>query len=219
MRTNKPYRNALTVEVVEQFHDLYVMQLWPTSEPVGAGEYRNRGLIESACARPFQTFGGTDLYPSFAEKAAALFHSLVANHPFENGNKRTAVLAIGFFGHINGHVPVLTNEQMYELATGVATYRQQGTAHDEAFTHLVRVFSVGFIARQVMWATLRKELKKFGPWNWVKFAALIVIASAQIGATVAREIVHHILANIWRKVDRALGPLLRSVSRRRRGAS
>ena len=59
------------------------------------------GLLESAVARPFQTFGGEDLYPTIFEKAAALGESLVTNHPFIDGNKRTGMLAMAalLIGH------------------------------------------------------------------------------------------------------------------------
>ena len=42
--------------------------------------------IESALGRPFHSADGQDVYPTIIEKAAALFHSLIANHPFHNGN-------------------------------------------------------------------------------------------------------------------------------------
>ena len=48
----------------------------------GSEGLRDSGLLESAIARPFQTFGGEDLYPSVFEKAAALGESLIINHPF-----------------------------------------------------------------------------------------------------------------------------------------
>ena len=51
---------------------------------------RDRGALESAQARPAATFGGEDLYPDIADKAAALMHSLALNHPFVDGNKRVA---------------------------------------------------------------------------------------------------------------------------------
>lgn len=60
----------------------------------GAEGIRDLGLLESAVARPFQTFGGEDLYPSAIEKAAALGESLIINHPFVDGNKRTGLLGI-----------------------------------------------------------------------------------------------------------------------------
>jgi len=60
----------------------------------GAKGIRDIGLLESAIARPFQTFGGEDLYPTVFGKAAALGESLIINHPFIDGNKRTGFLAI-----------------------------------------------------------------------------------------------------------------------------
>ncbi|MEJ2737139.1 MAG: type II toxin-antitoxin system death-on-curing family toxin [Anaerolineae bacterium] len=65
---------------------------------------RDRGLLESAAARPRASAFGTDAYPDLAAKAAALLHSLVLNHPFIDGNKRTAVLATLVFLDLNGYV-------------------------------------------------------------------------------------------------------------------
>jgi len=63
----------------------------------GSDGIRDPGLLESAIARPFQTFGGEDLYPTVFEKAAALAESLIINHPFVDGNKRTGMLAMATF--------------------------------------------------------------------------------------------------------------------------
>lgn len=56
----------------------------------GAHGVRDHGSLESAMARPYQTFGGTDLYTTPQEKASALLESLAINHPFVDGNKRIA---------------------------------------------------------------------------------------------------------------------------------
>jgi len=64
---------------------------------------RDRGAIESAVAQPEMTFGGDDLYPTIAEKAAALGHSLIQNHPFLDGNKRVGHAAIEVFLVLNGY--------------------------------------------------------------------------------------------------------------------
>lgn len=60
------------------------------------------GLLESAVLRCQTTVFGVDAYPDIHTKAAALMHSLVRNHPFVDGNKRTAVLAVVVFYNING---------------------------------------------------------------------------------------------------------------------
>ena len=60
----------------------------------GSKGVRDLGLLESAIARPFQTFGGKYLYITAIEMAAALGESLIINHPFIDGNKRTGILCI-----------------------------------------------------------------------------------------------------------------------------
>ncbi len=73
---------------------------------VGAGSrLRDRNMLESAIERPKQTVFGEDAYPTLTAKAAALFHSLVLNHPFMDGNKRTATVAVGDFLKANGRTP------------------------------------------------------------------------------------------------------------------
>lgn len=62
-----------------------------------APQVRDAGLLDSACHRPSATVFGDDAYPSLTLKAAALLHSLTANHPFVDGNKRTAWLATVVF--------------------------------------------------------------------------------------------------------------------------
>lgn len=52
------------------------------------------GSLESAKARPFQTFGGENLYQPICEKAAAPGESLIMNRPFIVGNKRTGFLTM-----------------------------------------------------------------------------------------------------------------------------
>jgi len=77
--------------------------------------------LESAIAQPRQTFGGRELYPSLAEKAGALGHSLVQNHPFVDGNKRTAHAAIEVFLLLNGHEVVASIDEQERVMLDVAS--------------------------------------------------------------------------------------------------
>jgi len=86
----------------------------------GAAGLRDRGLLESALARPAMTFAGEDLYPDVAAKAAALMHSLALNHPFLDGNKRVAAHAAVLFGNINGYASVATPEELFDITMAVA---------------------------------------------------------------------------------------------------
>lgn len=62
---------------------------------------RDFALLHSASERPKATFSGKDLYPSIFLKAASLLQSLCLNHPFSDGNKRTAWLSTKRFLHLN----------------------------------------------------------------------------------------------------------------------
>ena len=66
-------------------------------ETVGLPGLRDAAMLHSAVARPFATFDGHDLYASDFAKAGALFHSLIKNHPFMDGTKRTAFAATLYF--------------------------------------------------------------------------------------------------------------------------
>ncbi len=68
----------------------------------GALGIRDLGLLESAIAQPRMTFGGEDLYPNLWEKAAALGFSIIMNHPFVDGNKRTGHAATETLLVLNG---------------------------------------------------------------------------------------------------------------------
>ena len=68
----------------------------------GALGIRDLGALQSALAQPRMTFSGEDLYPTLADKAAALGFSIIMNHPFVDGNKRTGHAAMETFLVLNG---------------------------------------------------------------------------------------------------------------------
>ena len=76
---------------------------------------RDLGLLESAVARPKATFSGQDLYPDLFQKTAALMESLAGNHPFVDGNKRTAITAASLFMLQNGRRLQTTNEALEQF--------------------------------------------------------------------------------------------------------
>ena len=68
----------------------------------GSFGIRDLHALESALAQPRVTFGAADLYPTVTEKASALEFSLIQNHPFVDGKKRTAFIAVELFLMLNG---------------------------------------------------------------------------------------------------------------------
>jgi death-on-curing protein len=102
---------------IDQLIDLHSFQI---EHYGGSTGLRDRGALESAAARPQMTFGGEDLYPDLAEKAAALMHSLVQNHPFVDGNKRVGAHALLLFLRVNGSALGVSARELTETTLAVA---------------------------------------------------------------------------------------------------
>ena len=81
---------------------------------------RDEGALDSAIARPQATFDGEDLYQTLAEKAAALLHSLVSNHPFLDGNKRLAAISAELFLLVNGLELMASDDDLEDLVMSSA---------------------------------------------------------------------------------------------------
>lgn len=97
----------LTISQILFIHDQIVKRFG------GSHGIRDLGLIESAVARPQATFGSKHLYKSIFNQAAALLQSLLKNHAFVGGNKRTALTSTGIFLKKNGYK--LTNHHQEEV--------------------------------------------------------------------------------------------------------
>jgi death-on-curing protein len=106
------------------------------TEHGGAAGLRDEGLLESALARPRQreSYGNPDL----ADLAAAYGVGLARNHPFIDGNKRVAFLAVGLFLALNGQRLVATQAEATLTILGVAS----GDLEEGAFAAWVRAHTV-----------------------------------------------------------------------------
>ena len=82
---------------------------------------RDLGTLESAVAQPRVTFDGAELYPTLAEKASALGFSIIQNHPFIDGNKRTGHAAMETFLVLNGHHIRASVDEQVEIVLQVAS--------------------------------------------------------------------------------------------------
>jgi death-on-curing protein len=82
---------------------------------------RDRGLLASAAARPQTSVFGEAAYPTLAEKAAALMHSIARNHALVDGNKRLAWAATRVFCLLNDRDLDFTVDDAERLVLSVAT--------------------------------------------------------------------------------------------------
>lgn len=81
---------------------------------------RDEGLLESALSQPKASFFGELLHPTIYQQAAAYLYHLAKNHPFVDGNKRTAYGAMEAFIRLNGYNLDLSNEEAYTMVMQVA---------------------------------------------------------------------------------------------------
>ncbi len=89
-------------------------------ETGGSHGVRDLGGLQSALARPQASFDAQDLYPDVFHKAAALMDSLIRNHPFLDGNKRTGVATAGIFLLRNGYQLTASNASMVTMVMQIA---------------------------------------------------------------------------------------------------
>jgi death-on-curing protein len=112
----------IDINEVEKIHDILIENFG------GAKGVRDKGALESAINRPYQTFDGQELYPSPIDKAAAIFESLISNHPFVDGNKRTAYVLMRLVLKESKMDIDLTQDQKFDFvikaAKGEFTYEQ-----------------------------------------------------------------------------------------------
>jgi death on curing protein len=101
----------------------------------GAVGIRDLGLLESALAQPIMTFGGEELYPTVIEKTIALGFSIIMNHPFLDGNKRTGHAAMEVFLILNGMEISASVDEQEQIILAVAS----GKIGREAFVEWLKM--------------------------------------------------------------------------------
>ena len=119
----------LSVDEVVAIHEQLIARFG------GGAGMRDRGLLESALFRP-----QTGYYDDLASMAAALFESLLLNHPFVDGNKRVAFFATDVFLRLNG----------WRLSV------QSDAAHEFLMSHL----EAGTLNHRELQAWIRANLTK-----------------------------------------------------------
>lgn len=87
----------------------------------GSTGVRDINLLESALARPFSGFGDVEFYPTPAQKAAALVESVVVNHPFIDGNKRTGYVLMRLMLMLYGKDINATQTEKYDFVIKIAS--------------------------------------------------------------------------------------------------
>jgi len=107
----------LTIEDVLLLHSMVI------DASGGSHGLRDFGLLESAVLRPQATFGGEDLYPDVLIKTSALLHSLLRDHAFVDGNKRTSMYSAMTFLTLNGYTFTASQKEVVSFALKIENDR------------------------------------------------------------------------------------------------
>lgn len=197
----------LDVEDVARIHGELERQFAQSEDPITPPGVRDEGLLESAVNRPATASGAVLKYPTAEMCAAALLHSLVHNHPFHNGNKRTALVALLVSLDRNGRLLTCGEQDLFKFVLRVAQHRLVPKDwSDRADREVLAIISdwichhsrpISKIERRIKWRELRTNLVRLGcslegplPGNKMKVRR-VVTEKRFLGLTRNRELVAH----------------------------
>jgi death on curing protein len=117
----------LSVEEVLKIHDLLVMDFATTKDPISPPGTRSLDLLESAVGRQHTGLGNVLKYPDPIHNAATLLYGICLDHPFYNGNKRTALVSMLAHLEKNRMALYATNQQeLYDFMLAIAAHEIVG---------------------------------------------------------------------------------------------
>ncbi|MGK7389402.1 MAG: type II toxin-antitoxin system death-on-curing family toxin [Candidatus Cyclobacteriaceae bacterium M2_1C_046] len=105
----------ISIEEVLQIHNILIERFG------GSKGVRDLELLDSSISRPFNTFDQQDLYPTIIDKAAAIIESIVKNHPFVDGNKRTGYTLMRLLLLTNDVDIVASEDEKYDFVISIAS--------------------------------------------------------------------------------------------------
>jgi death-on-curing family protein len=117
---------VLSPQQVEAVHWRLVEDFDGSPDPIKPPGLRSKSLLESAIHRTQTCLGNDKKYPSIEMATAALLHSLVLNHPFINGNKRTALVCMLAMLDMNGILLTCSEEDLFKMVIKLAQHKIVG---------------------------------------------------------------------------------------------
>lgn len=196
----------LTIDEVRRVHEALEDEFRNSPDPVEPPGLRDEGLLDSAVHRAMTSLGNELKYPSAEMVAAALLHSLIHNHPFFNGNKRAALVAMLVSLDRNGLLLTCDERTLFRYVLRIAQHRvappDSGQLADREVLAIAqwicdnsRSLSKG--ERRLKWRQLRQALTRFdctfeGPLPGNKMKVRRVVTSRGfLGRPKRRELIAH----------------------------
>ena len=104
----------ITIEYVLKLHEKLILATG------GSNGIRDMELLKSSIENSKATFGGEDLYKSIEEKCSNICYSIINNHTFIDGNKRTGIYVMLILLEYNGIKLLFTQKELMDLGLGIA---------------------------------------------------------------------------------------------------
>lgn len=87
----------------------------------GLGGIKNINLLEACLSSGFAGFGDFELYKTTLEKIAKITFSIIRNHPFNDGNKRTGIATMEFLLNLNNKELIISDDDLYNITMDIST--------------------------------------------------------------------------------------------------
>jgi death-on-curing protein len=209
--------HPLTTPEILQAHWALVAHFRKSRDPIEPPGVKSNDLLESAVSRQHTSFNGVPKYRTLSHLAAALLYGLALNHPFHNGNKRTALLSLMLLLDRNDYVLTAKEAELFEfiLKTVNHGFRPQRKGSptvllDEEVRAIGSWVSshcrrVDRRLRPIDWRALRRRLKELGCETHVLKGNYIEITLGAQKTTLAfggddREVTKATQRQIWREL-------------------
>ena len=162
----------LSISMIRTIYEQLSEDYRQSSDPIDSGE-RDQGIIlEAAIARPHTAAGGRLKYPTVEMAAAALMHAMVQDHPFHDGNKRTAIVSFLVFLDQNNFVFNGEEHDLFETVLKIANHQmtdeENSSLRDDKEMHAISLWirrnsrKLSKRAENMQWRDLRSTLIAHG---------------------------------------------------------
>ena len=195
----------ITDREVLGIHNVLVQDFLDTEDPIDPPGVRDVNLLASAVYRPHTALGNTYKYRTIESAAAALLHAIILDHPFYNGNKRTALVAMLVFLDEYGFFPIIDQDEAFKLVMQIAQHQIapngfQNQTDREVITiaHWIckhtRFLELG--NRPLQWRKLRRILVAYGCRSQVSGAHIIIERDVTKPGSFGRKKTTHLKTNV-----------------------
>ena len=213
--------HCLEVNEVVAIHDALVSDFDGGVDPIQPAGVKNANLLASAVGRPLTSIAEVRKYPTIEMGAAALLHAIVHDHPFHNGNKRTALVAMIVFLDANGLALTCNEDELFKLVLQLAQHALAAGPRQELADREVlevakwlraRVRRIEKGDRLIKWRHLRRLLvnrgcvcdEVTGSGNRIEISREIIRAKHGFLGRDKRHVLRSTLANVsdGREIDK-----------------